>query len=403
VPTGYYGSEFNDPQTLNLDTHQYLSLGYQHAIGGKWQLSAQTSYDQARLQGPVALITGAPPAPPDLNTYSFRGNWWDGEVKLSRTFFDKHKLTLGSEVTDNLRQDQGDYDAASNTFVAIPVSSTVCAFYAQDDFAITSKLALSAGLRYDHYSNFGNTTNPRLGLIYHVLPPTTLKILYGTAFRAPEPFEYQTDFGSFYQNNPQLQLEKIRSIEGVLEETFGPHFSLSGSVFQNHIDNLITLNANLGTGNATYENSGSAEATGVEIELDGHLANGVTGRASYSYTDANNTVTHQTLSNSPGHLGKLNLAVPMLQRRLFASVDAQYTSSSLTLAGPPVSGFAVFNVTLLGHAIGKHADLSASVYNILDKKYFDPGRPEDPENAIQQDGRNFRVKLMYKFGNSTGR
>ena len=62
-----------------------------------------------------------------------------------------------------------------------------------------------------------------------------------------------------------------------------------------------------------------------------------------------------------------------------------------------MSGFSVFNVTLLGHTLGKHLDLSASVYNILDKKYFDPGRPEDPENEIQQDGRIFRIKLTGRF------
>jgi outer membrane receptor protein involved in Fe transport len=67
------------------------------------------------------------------------------------------------------------------------------------------------------------------------------------------------------------------------------------------------------------------------------------------------------------------------------------------LLGNTVNGFSVFNVTLLGHTFGKHLDLSTSVYNLLDKKYFDPGRPEDPEDAIQQDGRSFRIKLTGRF------
>jgi iron complex outermembrane receptor protein len=52
---------------------------------------------------------------------------------------------------------------------------------------------------------------------------------------------------------------------------------------------------------------------------------------------------------------------------------------------------------MLGHTLGKHLDLSASVYNVFNKKYFDAGRPEDPEDTIQQDGRNFRVKLTARF------
>jgi outer membrane receptor for ferrienterochelin and colicins len=396
VPTGYYESLFNDPQTLNLDSHEYVSLSYQHSIDD-WQLSARSSYDQAHLFGPVALATGVPSAPADLNTYSFREKWWDGEVQLSRTIFDKHKLTFGAEVTDNLRQDQGDYDAASNTFTADPRSSNIWALYAQDEFAITSKLALSAGLRYDQYSDFGGTTNPRLGLIYHVLPSTTMKVLYGTAFRAPEPFEFETDFGSFYEDNPDLKPETIRSVEGVVEQGIGEHFSISGNVFQNWIGNLITLETDPSNGLDVYRNSGNASATGVELELNARMPDQIEGTASYSFTHTAGGATEPALANSPEQLAKLNLSVPIWRRRLLGSVDAQYTSSRLTLAGPPVSGFAVCNVTLLAHALGKHADFSASIYNIFDKKYFDPGRPEDPENAIQQDGRNFRVKLTYRF------
>jgi iron complex outermembrane receptor protein len=52
---------------------------------------------------------------------------------------------------------------------------------------------------------------------------------------------------------------------------------------------------------------------------------------------------------------------------------------------------------MLGHTLGKRLDLSGSVYNVFNKKYFDPGRPEDPEDSIQQDGRNFRIKLTARF------
>jgi iron complex outermembrane receptor protein len=256
---------------------------------------------------------------------------------------------------------------------------------------------LSAGLRYDHYSNFGGTTNPRLGLIYHLFHPTTLKLLYGTAFRAPEPFEVTPGYGPFYDDNLGLKPETIRSVEVVLEQALGQHFKLSGSVFQNRIADLITLETDPSNNQSTYRNSGKARATGAEIELDGQSAGGVKGTANYSYTSAQNGLTHETLSNSPASLAKLNVIVPVVKQRIFASLDAQYTSPVQTLAGNALGGFSVFNVTLLGHTLGKHIDLSASVYNLFDKKYFDPGRPEDPEDAIQQNGRNFRIKLTGRF------
>jgi len=397
VPTGYFGTVFNDPRTKNLDDHQYLDLSYQHSIGEKWDLTARTSYDQARLQAPLALPTGLSDGSTTVDTFSFRGNWWDSEVKLSRTLLEKHKITLGTEITDNVRQDQGNYTPIDNVFTVDPATSVIWALYGQDEFNISHKLTLSAGLRYDHYSNFGGTTNPRLGLIYHLFQPTTLKLLYGTAFRAPEPFEVTPGFGPFYDDNLGLGPEKIRSVEGVVEEELGQHFRLSGSVFHNWIDDLISLETVPSNDHSVYQNFGEADATGVEVELDGRLAGGLEGRASYSYADATEPVTHQILSNSPQHLAKLNAIVPVVQWRLFASLDTQYTSPRQTLAGNTVSGFSVFNVTLLGHTLGKHLDLSTSIYNIFDKKYFDPGRPEDPEDAIQQDGRNFRIKITARF------
>ena len=81
-----------------------------------------------------------------------------------------------------------------------------------------------------------------------------------------------------------LQPEKIRSVEGILEQGLGSRLNATGSVFYNRITNLITLETDPTTGLSVYENSQGATAKGVEVELDGGLAAGVTGRASYSYT-----------------------------------------------------------------------------------------------------------------------
>ena len=41
-------------------------------------------------------------------------------MKLSGTLLEKHKITLGTEITDNLRQDQGNYTPIGNVFTPDP-------------------------------------------------------------------------------------------------------------------------------------------------------------------------------------------------------------------------------------------------------------------------------------------
>jgi len=397
VPTAYFGAVFNDRGDYNIDSHQYVRLDYQHPIG-KWQLDAGTSYDQARLQGPVPeapLMAGDPVV---LSTYSFRGNWWTGEAKVSRDLFEGNHLTLGSEIRDNLRQDQGDLLNPPNLFTPEPNSSLITAFYAQDEFAITSRLTLNAGVRYDHYSTFGGTTNPRAALIFRAAERTTLKLLYGNAFSAPDVYETSPDFGVFYDDNLKLQPEHIQSLEARVEQGLGQHFQLSGGVYNNQIDNLISLASVPSDRDFQYQNSGNAQATGMDVELSGRASNGLQGKASFDYVDAyNDGAVHSSLDNSPGPMAKLNVIVPLIDQRLTAGVEGQFLGRRLTLLQNSLSSYQVFNVTLLGHTVGKHLDLAASVFNVLDKRYFDPGRPEDPEDAIQQDGRSFRIKITGRF------
>ncbi len=397
VPTAYFGAVFNDPADYNVDSHQYLNLGYEHLIK-KWQLDAHTSYDQARLQGPVPEAPLMPGDPVVLNTFSFRGNWWTGEVKVSRDLFERNHVTFGSEIRDNLRQDQGDLLNPPNVFTQDLNSSLITAFYAQDELAITSRVTLNAGLRYDHYSTFGGTTNPRLGLIYRPAGKTTLKLLYGKAFSAPDAYETAPDFGTFYDDNLKLQPEHIKTLEARVEQGLGRYFQLSSGVYRNRIDDLITLVSDPTDQHFQYQNAGSAQATGMDVEVIGRAVNGVQGKASLDYVDAHDDGGGDLpLDNSPRHMAKLNLIVPLVHQQLFASVEGQFLGRRLTLLQDSLSSYQVFNLTLLGHALGKHLDVAASVFNVLDKKYFDPGRPEDPEDAIQQDGRSFRVKVTGRF------
>jgi iron complex outermembrane receptor protein len=108
-------------------------------------------------------------------------------------------------------------------------------------------------------------------------------------------------------------------------------------------------------------------------------------------------VTDQILTDSPEHLFKLNLSVPVFQEKLIASAEFQYTSQRATLLGTEAGGFGVVNVTLLSRNLAKGLDLSVSVYNVLDRRYSDPATPFHVQDVIPQDGRLVLGKLTYRF------
>jgi iron complex outermembrane receptor protein len=81
-----------------------------------------------------------------------------GLVQVTKTFFEKHRVTAGTELRYDLQLDQSNADLDPPVpYLDSKESATIYSFYAQDEFQMLKNLALNAGLRYDHFSTFGGT------------------------------------------------------------------------------------------------------------------------------------------------------------------------------------------------------------------------------------------------------
>ena len=398
IPTGAYDTLFNNPGTRTADTHDYIDLRFDHAFAESWDVVARLFYDKYAYHGTYMYASPLNPDQADPNQDFGDGDWWGGELQLSKRLFHRHRITVGGEYRDNLHQNQDSYD--TNPYLLHLDSdrhSLVAATYLQDEFTVTKSLTLYGGFRYDYYSDLDQASiDPRVALVYRPWSQTVFKYIYGQAFRVPSVYEM---YYSIPPNlaNPHLQPEKIRSNEWVWEQGLRNKVWLSTSVFYNLVDDLIT---DVPTTNQEqiFQNIQNVSSTGIEEEIRGQVSSGLEGCLSYSFQQTKDRQSGQFLSNSPRHLAKLRLTQGLLNRRLFLSLDSQYVSGIQSLQGGAVSPFAVVNGTVLGRNLGKHLDLSASIYNLLDKHYYDPPSSENLQMPIQQDGRNFRIKLTWHPG-----
>jgi iron complex outermembrane receptor protein len=151
------------------------------------------------------------------------------QTLIYKFFSESQRISVGAEFRDNFQQDQGNKDNYVPRTVYDDHRSTVnFAFFGQSEILILTNLILNAGLRYDHFETFGETVNPRLGLIYSPLQRTTFKALYGTAFKAPNAYElYYT--GPNNRGNPSLKPENITTYELVFEQGLNDHIDFSAS------------------------------------------------------------------------------------------------------------------------------------------------------------------------------
>jgi iron complex outermembrane receptor protein len=102
-------------------------------------------------------------------------------------------------------------------YSAFNMKRNVQAVYGELNAPVTKWLELSGALRYDHYSDFGNSTTPKIGFKLKPFDTFAIRGTYAEAFRAPGPAEVGgssfgfTTFGILSQGNPNIQPEEAKS------------------------------------------------------------------------------------------------------------------------------------------------------------------------------------------------
>ena len=379
-PTAQFLTTFNDPRLSTTDERSYTALKYAHNFPEVVDVTAQVYYDRADFE--IGY-----PTPGFFSSEKDTGEWWGAELQFNKRILDKHIVTLGAEYRDDFRQEREISSPSGKTLVRQDRQSH--GVYLQGDFALRENVHFNAGARYDQYGDFDAAFDPRVALIYNPVEKSTLKAIYGTAFRAPNFLELAlAPVG-------QLDPEEITSYQLVYEQELAQHLRSSVSAFYNQMDGLIIFEGD-------HFVNFDADSKGVELGLEGFWTNGWRGRVSYTLQKTDSDNIGFRLPDSPEHLVKFDLSAPLWKDKVFGGVEFQYTSErhslhNATAQGRDTGGYGIVNLTLFSRELVKNLELSASVYNLFDQRFSDPATRFHKQDTLERDGRTFRVKLTYRF------
>ena len=89
--------------------------------------------------------------------------------------------------------------------------------------------------------------------------------------------------------------------------------------------------------------------------------------------------------------------MPVLKSELFANLELQYHSDSLTLARTRSPSFWLTNFTLNTHDRWSKVELTAGIYNAFDTDHPFPGAEEHVQELLPQEGRTYGAEVVVRF------
>ncbi len=173
IPTGSYGTIFNNPDAQSLDQRWFMELLYSKYLQKNMDLSARVFSDYYHYEGIYPYLIPSY----DQST----GIWWGTELCLQWDYAIDQRLIFGAEYQNHQR---ADYYLRYGQTVAFDrnVPFLLWSLYAQDEYQLSEYIAVTGGLRYDQYSTRSGTISPRLAVNWNAFKGNTIKFLAGRAF-----------------------------------------------------------------------------------------------------------------------------------------------------------------------------------------------------------------------------
>ncbi len=298
--------------------------------------------------------------------------------------------------------------------------------FAQHTWTTTWWMELTGGLRADYQNFYGFFLSPRAGVLLIPTEDTTVKVLYGRAFRAPNARELLVVVGKngegsnlFTAGNPALQPESIDTVETELTLTPTSRLELRTAAFGSFIqDEINTISGNDPVlGDYYVTNRGESRAFGAEAEVKATVATVELG-ADYAWTHAIDTDTEFRQYGVPVHMAHARatwtvtkgLRLAALGKFVGAQPRAEWSPDAGLPDGEP---YATIDLAASTDVLANdRLRVDLSVHNVVDNNtehliYLDDANATTTDDAgavvakypydIQAEGRVFTAAVEMRF------
>lgn len=388
VPTAAWETIFNDKRNETLDERGFLELSYSKDFNSYKNLTLKGYYDYYVFKGLYPYESA--------EQYEIaEGRWVGGEIRFRWDIKSNNRLMTGFEFKNYFQNENLLWD---KDIVYFDGNFPYKAFsvYAQDEYQLMENFSLIAGIRSDLYSDSKSPITPRLAAIYNPMKSGAIKLLYGEAFRMPNLYEvyYNDEYST--KGNPNLKPERIKTTELIWEQRLTNSLLGIVSVYNYRVKNLIDQVVDPLDGLAQHRNIGKIRANGLELELNAYQKNGLLWHASYSYQNPKDLDSKTGLTDSPVNMVKGVVSSPFM-KHFYVTIEFLYETGRKTIYETKTNPYFLTNINISNRSILGRLGLSFIVKNLFNEYYEYPGWFEHKQDGIAQNGRNFALKIEYKF------
>ncbi len=289
----------------------------------------------------------------------------------------------------------------THQYMPLGVERSVHSFSFQYIYQWLASTSLTLGARYDDYSDFGDTTNPRLALVHQFSSKLFAKLLYGEAFKPPSFFQLfeatPTQTVNRSRGNPNLQPTQIESAEVQVGYKWTPDFEAKINLFNNRTSDEIFYNATPGV--QQWQNSGNRRSKGGELDLRGTGLGLDYFWLNYSYQDSSVTDTGAAANIYSKHrfngLATIKMAAGKslnLSAHYYSAPDREANDDRGRIAPLWLFGLTYQQSAVLG------LELQLAVDNLFDEDGRYPvARGLFIDDDIPVEGRRVRLTLSKEF------